>query len=197
MIRLEEQPKPKTFLRNAPIPPEEILKKLPELSKDDFEIVEDSSRPERTYTISKTQKRWTFVLSFNGRMGRAEVGARDPRGADNSRPSMGFSMRSVDGMVFYLGELVRLQREGAAPPLVMVGSEKKKSVLFRVDFDGSLDLGDRIEVNYLGQRVGIPRQNSDQDRTLTVLSLLSQLFSLYRESTDLPRTTAVQVVGAP
>jgi hypothetical protein len=105
------------------------------------------------------------------------------------------TLRSVDGMIYYLGELVRFQIAGDPPPPL-----KEGRILFKVDIDDPAPTKS-VQVDYLGHRFSIQRKNQThdllhgKDRTLTMLTLLSQLFALYREDKDLPKTTAVQVVG--
>jgi hypothetical protein len=201
-ITLEEIPERTVYLKDAPLAPHEIVRKLPELRKDELTIEEKrTSKGVRTYTISKTQKRWVFRLNLRGQEAFGAVSGTERRQMplNSAVPTVVFTMRSVDAMVYYLGELVRLQIGGAPPPLVTVARDR--SLLFKVDVDAGPGLGDRIEVEFLRQRFAVGRDGGraerERDRSLTVLSLLSQLFSLYRESTELPRTTAVQVLGAP
>ena len=73
--------------------------------------------------------------------------------------------------------------------------QDEERTLFRVRLDTAGPPGDRIEVGFLGRTFSVGRHPDPDDATLITLSLLSQLFSQYRENTDLPKTNAVQVVG--
>jgi hypothetical protein len=197
-ISLKEESSKSTYITGAPIAPAEILKKLPDLVKDGFAVNERTNKSERTYTISKAKTQWTFKLRFDGRPGVAMAkgegdSARPPHASGT--PAVVFTMRSVDGIIYYLGELVRAQLKGEFEARVPYGPNKVPTVLFKVDVNAGPTLGDRIEVEFLNQRFAVPRTPDSDDLTLTVLSLLSQLFSLHRESLELPKTTTVQVLG--
>jgi hypothetical protein len=208
MILEEKKKGGKEIISKKEISPRDLLKALASLPKDEYSITQE---PEEgggytgRYTIkTKSKKVWGFTLPLNGKprivtfSGRRESSASDNE-EEEEDPAVEFTMRSVDGMVFYLGELLRLQIRGEPPPLVRVSSTGRPAVLFQLHINADRDLGDRIEVEFLDKRFAIRREGGDaddqQDRTLTSFSLVSQLFSLYRESTDLPKTTAVQVVG--
>jgi hypothetical protein len=201
----------KMILCNASIPPRDILKKLPELK--DFKIKEEKSG---SYTIRKLNAKkaaFTFgeaTKQNNEKKKNEEVDCskKDEEESelsgltvtfagpvDQSRASVSMTLRSVDGMIYYLGELVRFQIAGDPPPPL-----KEGRILFKVDIDDPAPTKS-VQVDYLGHRFSIQRKNQThdllhgKDRTLTMLTLLSQLFALYREDKDLPKTTAVQVVG--
>ena len=96
-----------TFLKQASVPPEKVLKSLVELDKADFDVVEGNKDGKKVYTVSKTKAHWKFVLHL-GRHTRAITS--DKRSVLNDpQPSVSFDFRSVDGMVYYLGEIIRLQ----------------------------------------------------------------------------------------
>lgn len=202
-ISISERATTATYIRNAAIPPAEVMNKLPDLVKDGFAVQEEVNGPARTYTISRKRTEWTFALRFNGRPGAAMATA-DARTVppDRGEPAVVFSLRSVEGIVFYLGELLRVQMEARArgetfEPWVPWGRQQKgRKILFQVNVDAEAGMGpDDIEVHFLNRRFAISREPQPHDATLTALSLLSQLFALHRESQDLPKTTTVQVLG--
>jgi hypothetical protein len=103
--------------------------------------------------------------------------------------------RSVDGMVEFLGRMLRVP-----------------SQLRPLKFDISLEDPDssRFTINYLGQayyvhdrqrripdQTGCNESSTDprcEDKTLEILTLVNSLFNLNKSQKDLPSTTAVQVV---
>jgi hypothetical protein len=211
----EKKGKAKKYITNRRISPTEVMKKLPDLIKDDFEVDEDTVN--KTYTISKAKKSWAFSLPLERKRRESELArAKTPRketidklarafsatvqGEKDEDPSIVFRLRSVDGMIYFLGEIVRLQLSEKPLPPIKTSRIAKFSYLFKVDINAGRELGDRVEVEFLGERFAIPRKvrENDQvrDRTLTTFALVSQLFSLYRESSDLPKTSAVQVIGS-
>jgi hypothetical protein len=192
-LYLDEESDEKVYIRSASIPAQEVLKKLPDLHKD-FKIVQ--VRP-GTYTVSKPGKKLQLKLR---RGGSIFVGPREKGAVPSVQkgPYVAMTLRSVDAMIYYLGELVRLQLAGELPTIRV---RQREVPLFKVDIDQPT-FGQSVEVNYLGRRFAVQRNIpveeliDPSDRTLTVLALVSQLFALYREDKDLPKTTAVQVIGA-
>lgn len=73
---------------------------------------------------------------------------------------------------------------------------REEVVLFDVHEGAGADAEHNITADFLGKRYAVSRHPERNDRSLTVLALLSQLFALYRENKDLPKTSAVEVVGA-
>lgn len=106
-------------------------------------------------------------------------------------------MRSVDGMVFYQGEIMRNQLEKGSLAWTAFGPGRMPRTFFRVEQGAVSSPAEHVQVSFLGREFSVRRVQAQDDATLMTLSLLSQLFSQYRENTDLPRTTAVQVVGTP
>jgi hypothetical protein len=197
-VSLTEEPSTQKYIENAVIPPTEVLKKLPELVKDNFSVAESSNtKGQRTYTVSRSRTQWKFELQFGRRKGvaMATTDAEPIHPRESDVPSVVFTMRSVDGMIYYLGELLRLQIDHGFEPLVPWGYKDEQRILFRVDIGAGPRIGDKIEAELLGQRFSVPRTPRDDELSLTVLSLLSQIFALYRESSELPKTTTVQLLG--
>ena len=184
-----------TFMHETQISPDVLVKSLPELDKADIDVTEKSKG---VYTVSKTKKTMKFALEFNiGRSGNKLAGfvySGKVKLPNAAQPAVSIDIRSVDGMVYYLGELVRLQvHEGR---LMTYDTPWGPEALFDVKFDQGADPARNITADFLGDRYAISRLPKDGDRSLTVLALLSQLFALYREEKDLPKTSAVEVVGA-
>lgn len=179
-----ETKRTETPLNKVELDPSELVKALPELSKAGFSIKQsDEGTP--IYTISKEESRYRIFF--------------DPKGKGR-KASVRLTFRSADGMVYYLGEIVRRQLAKEPVQQIVVGGREPEvgfATLFHVYSNSGPETGETIDVDFLGGRYGLQRNPPDSDRSLTTLSLLSQVFSLYKEGTDLPRTTAVQVVGAP
>ena len=183
-----------TLISGISIPAGDLVKALPELSKEGFEV----SRAVKTggaYTVRKKSNKWSLVLNMDGRF--TDVPVSQNRGVlpAGSEPSISLTMRSVDGMVFYLGELVDKYRTRQFSSKVKYGYGE--APLFQLS-GNDVEIRNRIHVVYLGKNYSISRERPgrDEDATLTTFSLLSQLFSQYRESDELPKTQAVQVVGS-
>jgi hypothetical protein len=188
----------RTILRETSLSPDAVLGSLQTLEKADYNIVEHGGK-QKLYTVSKTTHSSKFILDFGRNRGTVSLAAKGERAKvlKEAGPAASFSLRSVDGMVYYLGELLRTQRESGT--LLTYGSPialNRSRVLFRVDVDAAADPSRNITADFLGKRYSISRMSSGDDRSLTVLSILSQVFALYREEKELPKTTAVEVVGA-
>ena len=106
----------------------------------------------------------------------------------------GYVLRSVDGIIRYLGRVQQVVDETAGPD-----SDKKgvtwtengaKQTLFQLHREPGVD---RIAVNYRGQRYYV-RQGDRSDHTLEVLALLSQLINANKNANEIPSTKAVQIV---
>ncbi|MBU69450.1 MAG: hypothetical protein CL858_29160 [Cupriavidus sp.] len=198
-LQVVEQTEVEAALIDVRLSTEEVFKALPNLAKEGFKITEGGTNESRTYTVRKTSKKWNFVLSLGGQTGRAIVtaGTGRPLPDKGSAPSVGMTMRSVDGMVFYLGEIMRNQLENGSLAWIAFSPSRAPRTLFRVEPDVVGNPAERIQVSFLGRDFSVKRVQAGDDASLITLSLVSQLFSQYRENTDLPRTTAVQVVGTP
>jgi hypothetical protein len=195
-LQFERKPATTQIFKNTKVAPEAVLRSLAELNKADFDINEHIVSGSKVYSISKTENKLQLVLTLGGRSS-LPLSARDRKSVNmqSKTPSVSFTMRSVDGMVYYLGELVRLQIDRQLEPEIM--DARGPQSLFHVEVNEDAPSSDEIVAEFLGKSYSVSRVPSDRDRSLTVLSMLSQVFSLYREEKELPKTTAVQLVGGP
>jgi hypothetical protein len=106
----------------------------------------------------------------------------------------GYVLRSVDGIIRYLG---RVQQAVDADP--GPDNDKKgvtwiengvRQTLFQLHTTPGLD---RIAVSYRGKRFYV-RQDDPSDHTLEVLALLNQLINANKNANEIPSTKAVQIV---
>ena len=196
VLQVNEKTEVEAALSRVDLPALEVFKALPSLAEKGFRVTDHGGDATRTVSVRKTKNTWDFVLNWRGRNAPVTLtsSAGRPRISESGPPAVGMRLRSVEGMVFYLGELLRLQLDEGQAPTVRFGRDGERT-LFRVHLDAAGAPGDRIEVGFLGRTFSIGRHPVAGDATLITLSLLSQLFSQYRENTDLPKTNAVQVVG--
>ena len=106
----------------------------------------------------------------------------------------GYVLRSVDGIIRYLGRVQQVVDQTAGPD-----SDKKgvtwtengvRQTLFQLHREPGLD---RIGVNYHGKRYYV-REGDPSDHTLEVLALLNQLINANKNASEIPSTKAVQIV---
>lgn len=189
-LQLVSDKKTTNYMTETPISPDVVLKSLPDLDKNDFDVTE---KAKGVFTISKTTKKAKFFLRFRGAQG-VVVDSKFAVKNETKQPAISMDIRSVDGMVYYLGELIRLQEQERRLMTFDTGFGPEALINVRLDPDADPDTN--ITADFLGNRYAVSRYPARNDRSLTVLALLSQLFSLYREEKDLPKTSAVEVVGA-
>lgn len=191
------------YLKDTPAPPAAVLRAAPELDKGDFDFKQRTLRGRKVYTLTKTTKGGSLVLRFGAGHGVSTELSSNGRSKvlKASLPAISFDIRSVDGIVYYLGELVRLQEtQHRAMTYTETYKEggrvhREEKVLFDVREDVGADPARNITAGFLGKRYTISRTRTEDDRSLTVLALLEQVFALYREEKELPKTSAVEVVG--
>lgn len=103
-------------------------------------------------------------------------------------------LRSVQGILYYLGEILRHEREPNEPIKVRYGPEKKLVPLFQLTNNPDEARRPVISVTYGEKEYFVPAGESGQV-TLTALALLNQLMGLHRKGKELPTTSAVETVG--
>lgn len=103
-------------------------------------------------------------------------------------------LRSVQAILYYIGEVLRYQDKAGKPMLIDDG----KNVLFDLTTDEDRKDTPIISVNYNNQTYYVAKIREEEGkgtRTKTVLALILQLMGLHKESKELPTTTAVETVG--
>jgi hypothetical protein len=106
--------------------------------------------------------------------------------------SQQYQLRSAEGMLEYLGALVR-RRESLqdTDPDFTVGGEPH--YLFRLYSEPAQSTGrDRVAVTYRGRSYYV-REGDPYDHTLEVLALVTQLINLNKNASEIPSTKTVNV----
>lgn len=107
------------------------------------------------------------------------------------------TLRSPEAMIYYLGELAKVQNEPEFGPrnAATIGfgypRPSKKQALFVVEKDPRASDTHVLEVDYEGSKYAIPKNGG---RSMHVLSLVSQIIGLQKKAGDLPATTNVRVL---
>ena len=100
--------------------------------------------------------------------------------------------RSTEGVIYYLGELMRLQiGEKPQPPItVPIGPDNNEENLFVARRGAGTN--PFVRVIYRSETYEIP---ADEIRSTQIIALVSQLISLNKSSKDQPRTNVLTIVG--
>jgi hypothetical protein len=114
-------------------------------------------------------------------------------------------IRSPEAILYYLGEIVRVENKKKDSYIPYIGFHKelpnqKPVPLFRAYKAKAEDKSPCVSVVYEGVRYIIPQAPDSNDgyctdRSMHVLSLVSQLIGLQREVEEMPTTGVVSVIG--
>ena len=117
------------------------------------------------------------------------------KGGSGDETWIELTFRSPDGMVYYLGELIR---DGAAP-VDVVGSSGVEATLFKVDAapvqTGAASADAAVAVDFwnwrysIARAAGRPSSQGPADRSMQTLALVSQILQLQNKATASPRST--------
>jgi hypothetical protein len=112
-------------------------------------------------------------------------------------PTLSFATRSLDGMIFYLGEDLRAE-DNVSVWISNPDGPAHVAPLFVASADGGPAL---VTTEFRGQTYIIPDDCNGQphceqgNRSLQVLSLLSQIWGLQKEASDAPSVPVVSVIN--
>lgn len=99
--------------------------------------------------------------------------------------------RSVQGIIYYLGEVLREEKDGVK---IRWGPKYEDKILFSLTTNRWAAAKPTISVDYDGKTYYVPA-GEEGGVTTTVLSLITQLIALHKVRKELPTTTAVETVG--
>jgi hypothetical protein len=106
----------------------------------------------------------------------------------------GYVLRSVDGIIRYLGRVQQAVDADPADDGARKGVTWTENGMRQTLFQLHAQPGeDRIAVTYRGKRYYV-RQGDPGDHTLEVLALLNQLINANKNANEIPSTKAVQIV---
>ena len=103
-----------------------------------------------------------------------------------------FYIRSIEAMIYYLGEITRTLEEKDREVQIFVN--RKPASLFTL-MKKEPPEGFSLQVAYDGSIYGMARRKAEVDRSMHVLSLVGQLLALNKSADEIPSTQAVTVVG--
>jgi hypothetical protein len=122
-----------------------------------------------------------------------------PLNSDNRQPNIKIYLRSPEAILYYLGEILRAEAETEYMPKVMVCDSKPPVPLFIVRKSTEKDKAYSVGVDYESTKYVIPNSDSNEgcriDRSMHVLSLVSQLIGQQKSNEHIPVTGVVNVVG--
>lgn len=100
------------------------------------------------------------------------------------------SLRSPQGMIEYLGALLRFQEQHRERGPITLGQPPSQDVFFTLTTEAARA---RFGVDY-GGRTYYVNQAGPNDHSLEVLSLVNQLFDLYKSAKDIPNIRPVTII---
>jgi hypothetical protein len=113
-----------------------------------------------------------------------------PTGDVKGLENLWFGSRSVEGIIYFLGEIVRNRVE----PLVFeYPSGGRQIALFRA-VEGASVVGERTSVDIGGHTYSISVDPSGLDYSSRVVQLLSELIALNSSAKDLPTPNVITVI---
>ena len=131
--------------------------------------------------------------------GGAKQTVLDPSVAPDE-PQFALSMRSVEGIIYYLGEIVRreLRLDGLAMPFtptVRTGPKyDRDDTLFEVS-RGALTGRPSISVSYDGTDYHVAVDPAGKGRSAQVMELIAQLLAQHNSAKDLPAPSILPVIA--
>jgi hypothetical protein len=111
-------------------------------------------------------------------------------------------LRSPEGVLYYLGEILRAEVERGYVPMIEVCESRPPVPLFVVNRSSHKDDNAVVTVDYEGSRYSIPGSPATEsdsscrgDRSMQVLTFVSQLIAEQKAGMNVPVTGAVTAVG--
>jgi len=161
--------------------------------------------PDSTFQLAKPRTQTQFSFTVGGRemsinnfsqyKPDAEAGATSVGANKDTSKRIGGSVytRSAEGIIYYLGELMRRSVETPYPPMITLGP--KEMPLF-VGRKGSPKPGAaEVSVAYDGEVYFIPTDPAEAGASMRCMVLAAQVFGLHRSSEEIPKTPAATIVG--
>ncbi len=120
------------------------------------------------------------------------------KGTSGNEMSATFVLRSPEAMLYYLGEIARAQLDGNSQgpqflysPVRVETFDTDRATLFSLKRGATAEAA--VSVEYEGVTYSVPK-GSAADRSMHVLSLVTQVMGLQNKGTDLPSTANVRIV---
>ncbi len=111
-------------------------------------------------------------------------------------------LRSPEGILYYLGEILRSEVDKGYVPMIEVCESKPPVPLFLINRSNDNDNFPVVTVNYEGSKYSIPGNPATDtdngcrgDRSMQVLTFVSQLIAGQKAGMNVPVTGAVTAVG--
>lgn len=121
---------------------------------------------------------------------------------NDGKPDYRFLLRSPEGILYYLGEVLRAEVEKGYVPMIEACASRPYVPLFEVNKSISNNNSSVVTVNYEGNNYSIPRNSATEsdntcsgDRSMHVLTFVSILIAEQKAGMNVPVTGAVTAVG--
>lgn len=210
-VRDGKEPKPPTEARARPGKPQEFEEPLKgrfelELSSDTAASLLQSDFDSK-FTITQTaladgKARLSLYRGVRGETEivpgarlteRCHIPASAQKPEEGEKPAIRYNLRSVEGVLYYLGELARTGQAFriALPPApgspCPVENGRRQVTLFDIRHGYARD--DAVRVSHRGQRYALALSPNGCDRSMDVIGLVNSLIALQTSSDDLTRFT--------
>jgi hypothetical protein len=132
----------------------------------------------------------------------SDAKSNNPPISDHDKRGYRFFFRSPEGILYYLGEILRTEADKGYVPMIQVCESKPPVPLFVVNKSSTSDHTSVVSVDYEGSKYSIPASPAtgadtgcSGDRSMHVLTFVSQLIAGQRAGMNVPVTGAVTAVG--
>jgi hypothetical protein len=171
-------------------------KELIEAQKAGFEFISGKDGDENWYQLKLKQSE--YIMECTNKDDSAKMATTKSKPGDEKIGRI--YLRSPEAILYYLGELVRAETEGDFVPKVKVCKLEKEVPLFLIHKSTGTDSDAVVSVDFEGFKYSIPRDplfadRCSADRTMQVLSLISQLIGQQKKIEQVPVTGVVNVIG--
>ncbi len=170
------------------------VKNLVEIQKAGLRLQKDDCCPQYRLIAPRTTHYFKCA-------GDEVIDAKDAYARKGDQYAGVFYLRSPEAILYYLGELARESMKNNVHRINVCSDPKKTAPLFDVRqlTDDSKDAAVALTVEYEAEKYFIKKDNSEDhcilDRSMHVLSLVSQLIALQKSAKEMPATGVVEVIG--
>jgi hypothetical protein len=111
-------------------------------------------------------------------------------------------LRSAQGMLYYLGELIAAQNYSTRlyEPMTVVGTPAGRTLAPLFEVRRGVAVGAAVQITYNGESFYIPKPDIgavNEARSMQVLDFVSQVIAEQTAEGDLPKTNTIGMVSIP
>jgi hypothetical protein len=175
------------------------LDKLVEVQKAGLMLREGTEKDKKELCLNQIEYVFTCMDPNDPNVKPIEFVADSQSGNIGDKSSNKVYLRSPEAILYYLGELVRVENSKTGFMLMLYEDGPYPAKLFYALKVTTNDKAHCVSVDYEGDRYVIPQVPDSNgyctDHSMHVLSLVSQLIGLQKEVEETPVTGVVSVIG--